>query len=133
MSEKELALSNADSENYWKEAQAGHLVLRKCIACGHVHFPPRFQCPKCWSDQLEWQQSSGMARVHSYTIVHRAPSPEHASRVPYVVAILDLDEGPRMVTNIIGDGAASVKIGDRVEVVFEQRDGVALPQFKRTA
>lgn len=95
---------------------------------------PRYLCPACWSDQLEWMDCKGAGNVHSFTIVRRAPLPAFAALAPYVVALIELDEGPRMIANVLGEGALSVRIGDRVEVTFEDRGGGAmLPQFKRVS
>ena len=123
---------NADSAPYWNAARERRLVIRKCKDCGALHFMPRHLCPNCWSDQLEWVDAKGTGTVHSCTVIHRASAPEFAARVPYVVALIDLDEGPRMVSNVLGDDALQVRIGDRVELTFEDRgDGALLPQFKR--
>ena len=123
---------NADSRPYWDAARERRLLIRNCKACGTKHFMPRNACPKCWSDDLEWVESSGRATVHTFSIVRRAPLPEFASNAPYVVAMVDLDEGPRMYTNIVGAGALEVAIGDRVEVTFDDRgDGCLVPQFTR--
>ena len=93
---------------------------------------PRFLCPVCWSDQLEWIDAKGTGTVHSFTVVRRASSPAFSSRVPYVVALVDLKEGPRMMANLIGDDALSVAIGDPVTVTFEDRGaGALIPQFER--
>jgi uncharacterized OB-fold protein len=128
-----FAAGNADSKPYWEAAQQGRLVFKKCSGCGHVQFPPRHLCPKCWSDQADWVTSSGTGRVHSFSIVRRAPSPAHAGKVPYVLAVVDLDDAPRMVANIVGADALDVSIGDAVKVVFEACEGGAIPQFQRTA
>jgi len=125
-------VANADSLPYWNAAREGRLLIRKCSACEALHFMPRHLCPVCWSDQLEWVQSQGTGSVHSYTIIHRAPVAAFAERTPYVVALVELDEGPRMIANVLGEDALSLKIGERVEVTFEDRgDGAMLPQFKR--
>jgi uncharacterized OB-fold protein len=127
-------VANADSLPYWNAARERRLLIRQCGACGAKHFMPRYLCPVCWSENLEWIESAGKGSVHSYTVIRRAPVATFAGRVPYVIALIDLDEGPRMVTNVLGDDALSVKIGDRVEVTFEDRgDGALLPQFKRVA
>lgn len=127
-------VANADSLPYWNAARQRRLFIRKCAACGEHHFLPRYLCPVCWSDQLDWVQSKGTGSVHSYTIVRRAPIATFAANVPYVVALIDLDEGPRMISNLVGESALLVKISDRVEVLFEDRgDGAMLPQFKRIA
>ena len=126
---------NADSRAYWQAARAGRLVVRRCRACGDRHFMPRGQCPTCWSDQLEWVDCDGGGTVYSFSIIHRAPTPDFAGIAPYVIALIDLDEGPRMFANIVGPGALDVQMGERVKVTFEARgeDGAMVPQFKRTA
>ncbi|HIE4194953.1 MULTISPECIES: Zn-ribbon domain-containing OB-fold protein [Burkholderia] len=127
-----IPVANADSQPYWDAARERRLLIRKCKACGTTHFMPRYLCPSCWSDQIEWVESSGAGHVHSFTIIWRAPLASFGAHAPYVVALIDLDEGPRMLTNIVGDEALSVRIGDRVGVTFEDRGGGAmLPQFHR--
>lgn len=123
---------NADSAPYWEAARNRRLLVRKCRECGSLHFMPRHLCPACWSDSLEWIQACGAGTVHSFTIIRRAPLAAFAPRVPYVVALIDLEEGVRMQTNIVGDDALSVRIGDPVRVTFEDRgNGALLPQFER--
>lgn len=123
---------NADSRPYWDAAREGRLVVRQCRACGQRHFMPRGQCPACWSDDLEWIDCSGFGTVYSLSTVHRAPTPDFAGIAPYVVALIDLDEGPRMFANIVGAGAREASIGERVQVAFERRgESMALPQFRR--
>lgn len=125
---------NPDSRVYWDGARQGRLMIRKCKACGAMHFLPRYLCPACWSAELDWIQASGHGTVHSFTVIRRAPLPAFAGRVPYVVALIDLDEGPRMMANILGDDALQTRIGDRVEVRFEERgEGAKVPQFIRRA
>ena len=126
-------VANADSKVYWEAAAREELLLRRCTACGKHHFPPRYLCPKCWSDELEWTKSTGKGAVYSLTVMYRAPMPAFAKRVPYVVALIDLDEGPRMMANILGENALQTQVGDRVSVCFEARAGGSkLPQFKRS-
>ena len=123
--------ANGDSRPYWDAARERRLLIRQCRDCGARHFMPRLLCPACWSDRLEWVPSSGRGRVHSFSIVHRAPTPAFAAIAPYVVALIDLEEGPRMFANIIGADARSVSIGDSVEVDFEIRaGGMVMPQFR---
>lgn len=125
---------NGDSLPYWNAARERRLLIRQCTACGAKHFMPRHQCPQCWSDQLEWIDSRGAGRVQSYSVVHRAPMPEFGVNGPYVIALIDLDEGPRMFANIVGEDALEVAIDDRVQVTFEDRgEGVLVPQFNRVA
>jgi uncharacterized OB-fold protein len=123
---------NGDSLTYWNAASEGRLLIRQCKVCGARHFMPRYACPECWSDELEWIESQGQGSVQSFSVVHRAPLPAFAVNGPYVIALIDLDEGPRMFANIIGEGAREISIGERVKVSFEERgDGVLVPQFKR--
>jgi uncharacterized protein len=125
-------IANGDSLTYWNAARDRKLLIQRCRACGELHFMPRYLCPACWSDQLEWVESRGVGRVHSYTIIRRAPLASFAELTPYVVALIELDEGPRMVANVLGQDALEVKIGDPVRVLFEDRgDGALLPQFQR--
>ena len=127
-------VANADSLPYWNAARESRLVIRQCKACGELHFMPRHLCPTCWSDQLEWVDAKGTGSIHSLTIVRRASDPAFATRVPYVVALIELDEGPRMMANILGEDALSAAIGDRVQVIFEARgDQAMVPQFQRMA
>lgn len=123
---------NPDSAAYWEAAREERLVIRKCNSCSTLHFMPRYMCPACWSTELEWVPASGRGTVHSYSVVRRASAPEFADRVPYVIALIDLEEGPRMMANILGTDALQVRIGDAVDVCFEAREGgQKVPQFRR--
>ena len=125
---------NGDSRPYWDAARERRLVIRRCRDCGAKHFMARHLCPQCWSDRLEWIDSQGAGTVASFSIVHRAPTAPFKAHTPYVVALIDLDEGPRMFANIIGDDARDVAIGERVRVTYEERDGgMMIPQFARAA
>ncbi len=124
---------NADSAPYWEGARNDNLLLQKCSDCGTLRFFPRYLCTECGSDNTDWVEASGRGTVHSFTVVHRAAFPEFQERTPYVVALIDLEEGPRMMTNIVGADALDVAIGDAVTVEFEDRgdDGAKVPQFRR--
>jgi uncharacterized OB-fold protein len=126
---------NADSRAYWQAANEQRLVVRRCCDCGKCHFMPRGQCPSCWSDRLEWVDCSGLGTVYSFSVVHRAPTPDFAGIAPYVIALIDLDEGTRMFANVVGPDALQVSIGERVKVTFEPRgsEGALMPQFTRSA
>ncbi len=132
MNQPSQPIANGDSQPYWDAARDRRLLIRKCRACGQVHFMPRHLCPHCWSDELEWIDAKGGGDVHSFTIIRRASDPAFAARVPYAVALIELDEGVRMMSNIVGEDALSVQIGDRVRVTFEDRgEGALIPQFER--
>ena len=128
-----VPIVNADSAPYWEGASRDQLLLQRCTACQTLRFFPRLLCTHCGSEQVEWVEASGRGAVHSFTIVHRAAFPEFQAQTPYVVALVDLEEGPRMMTNIVGEDALGVDIGETVQVVFEPRgaDGAKVPQFCR--
>jgi len=124
----------AEAKHFFAAAAENRLELQRCAACGRVWFFPRPACVACGSQDYAWLRASGRGGVHSFSIVRRAPSPEFRDRVPYVVALIDLAEGPRMMANVVGEGALEVSIGDALELTFEDRgEGRKLPQFRRTA
>ncbi len=125
-------LNDAATAPYWEAAARHELMLPRCDRWDMVFFPPREFCPSCWSSELSWQRMSGMGSVWTFTEVH-VPFYDDtwAEDVPYVVAVIELDEGPRMLANIVEPDMSSLAIGDRVEVVFEDRpEGVSLPMFR---
>ena len=123
---------DAATAAYWEAAARHGLMLPRCDGCGLVFFPPRELCPGCWSGELSWQQMSGGGTVWTFTEVHMAFYDDTwAGDVPYVVAVVELDEGPHLLSNILEPDIASLAIGDRVEVVFGDRpEGVTLPMFR---
>ena len=107
--------------------------LRHCQACDSAYFYPRDICPECFSRDTDWVQSSGKGIVHTFAIVHRGPTPPFRERTPYVLAIVELAEGPRIPTNLveIEPDPEAIKIGMAVEVVFEPLDDkISLPKFR---
>lgn len=128
--DKPLPTIDDGSRPFWDAAKAHRLMIPHCKACGKYHFYPRELCPHCHSDDLEWRDVSGRGEVYSYTIARRPAGPVYADDVPYVIAMIVLDEGPRMLTNIITDDVDSIAIGDRVTVHFDDvTDEVTLPKF----
>lgn len=118
------------SAPYWTALDQQRLLLKRCGACGKAHFYPRELCPYCYADDLVWFEASGLGAIYSFTVCHRSAGPAFAADVPYVVALVDLAEGPRMMTRIIGDPAA-VAIGRTVKVRFErQTETIVLPFFE---
>lgn len=126
-------IANGDSQSYWNAAREGRLELQACPDCGHVQFPPRVQCASCWSDRIAPVDASGKGTIEGLTVVRRAPLKEFRDKAPYVIVAVKTAEGPRLVTNLVGEGALDAKIGDAVEVCFEENgDGEVLPQFRLT-
>lgn len=123
----------ADSAPYWAATREGRIDVQRCLQCGACRFYPRVLCPACWSDRAEWLPTSGRGEIHSYTIVHRAPSAGFSQATPYAVALVDLDAGVRIVGEIICNDLEAVQIGQRVEAVFERLDEtITLPHFVLT-
>ncbi len=124
-------LANGDSNGFWAAAAEGRLEFQRCTACAHVQFPPRVQCGRCWHDALEPVISIGTGTIESVTVVRRAPLPAFRDRVPYAIVAVRTAEGPRMMSNLVGDRALDAAIGDAVTVVFEaDAEGRVLPQFR---
>ena len=128
-----LPVKQPESDFYWEKAQAHELWLRRCIDCAKAYFYPRDICPGCGGRNVEWTQASGKGTLHTFAIVHRAPVPAFRDRVPFVVALVDLEEGPRIPTNLTGVDPApdNITVGMHVEVAFEDvTEGITLPMFR---
>lgn len=115
---------------YWKAASEGRFVLPSCVPCGKPFWHPRPHCPFCGSDQVEWKAASGRGSIHTYTVVRQSAHPWFRERVPYVVAMIELDEGPLVMSNVVECDPEAVRIGLRVRVTFERLDAdVGVPLF----
>lgn len=116
--QRPLPTPNADSKPFWEACEAGSLQVQRCTGCERFQFPPRGFCTDCRSTALDWVTVSGRARIASFSVVHRAPIPALKEDTPYVLALVDLEEGPRLMTNIIECDPASVHIDQKVRFVF---------------
>ena len=116
---KPLPKPTAETLPFWQAAAQGKLFFQRCTACARAQFPPANHCPACGNRALRWQESTANGSIHSHTTVHRAPTAAFKEDLPYVIALIDLDEGFRMMMNWRGDDPATARIGDRVRVVFE--------------
>lgn len=115
---------------FYEGLAAGELRLQRCTSCGLLRYPIASICPDCLGRDAVWEKLSGRATVYSTVVFHQVYDPAFADQVPYNVAIVELDEGPRLMSNVIGVDPASVVVGDPVDVVFtEVGDGVFIPQF----
>jgi uncharacterized OB-fold protein len=108
---------NAEAEPFWTAASEGRLVVPACDACGHHIWYPRSWCPVCQGEDVTWTELSGRGTVYARTVVRKGLGPWQDA-APYVVAYVELDEGPRLLTNVVTDDPASVLIGSAVHVVF---------------
>jgi len=129
--EKFKPVPTEDSEPYWEYCAKQELRMQKCKKCGHVRFPPSVICPKCWSMEHEWVRLSGRGKVYTWVVFHHAFYPGFADDVPYNTAIVRLEEGPFMHTNIVECENNDIYINMPVKVVFEKIDDeITLPKFK---
>ncbi|MFJ5264380.1 Zn-ribbon domain-containing OB-fold protein [Streptomyces sp. NPDC088387] len=107
---------------YWDAAAEGRLLIRHCGACDRSHHYPREFCPYCWSDEVTWIRATGRATLYTWSVVHRNDLPPFGTRTPYVAAVVDLTEGPRMMTELVTPTPTTLHAGMPLEVHF--REGV---------
>jgi hypothetical protein len=116
---------------FWESLAEHVLAVQKCSKCGHLRYPISEICPECLSPDAEWTPMSGRGTVFSTIVFHQVYHPAFADRVPYNVSLVRLDEGPIMVSNVVGPEPRDVAVGDRVEVVFDQvTPEVTIPRFR---
>jgi uncharacterized OB-fold protein len=127
----DLPTPDASTEPYWAATREGRLLVKRCGDCGRAHFYPRPFCPFCWSEAVDWEEASGRGTLYTYSVVHVNDLPPFPERVPYVAAIVDLEEGPRVMTNIVGCDHDALRSGMAVEVQFEaETETVTLARFR---
>lgn len=118
------------SRPFWDATRERRLSLQWCEPCDAAVQFPRTHCPRCGGDQLVWRESSGRGVVYAVSVHHVAGQPAFADRLPYAVALVELEGGARLMTNLVGDGALSAQVGDPVAVAWEPLpDGRHLPLF----
>ena len=118
-SRKPLPRIDEESRGYWEALARHELYFQRCRDCGTKRFYPRALCPACLSSATEWVRASGRGTVYSFTVTYQNQAPGFREELPYVLAIVELDEGVRMMTNVIGCAPDAVRVGMAVEVVFE--------------
>lgn len=120
----------ADAEVF-AAARERRSIIQECEACGAKRFPPRLRCPRCGSTRTRWVDASGRGTVHAFAVVHQKLHPAFDGRIPYVVSLVDLDEGPRMMALMVGTDPSEVSVGSKVEVAFERvDDDLAIPRVR---
>jgi len=128
---KPVPVVNTWAQPFWDAARQERLILQKCISCGEHIFYPRIACPHCAADNLEWVEVSGKGTVYSFTVVEANAPSAFLDDMPYVVAVIRLQEGVQMLSNVIGCDPHSVVCDMPVEVAFEKlNDEFTLPKFK---
>ncbi len=132
MPSKPLPMPDDLTQPFWDAASEHRLEIQRCRSCGYYNHPPRPLCDSCGLEDLAFEPVSGGGSVYSYTVMRQKNVKGFEDDVPYVNVIVELDEQPMlfMITYLPGDEANEVRIGQRVQVMYEERDGVTLPQFK---
>lgn len=124
-------VTEEDTHEFWASTKSGRLTYQQCSKCDTVVFYPRRHCTGCTSGQLEWKTAKGTGTIYTYSVVRQSYHPFFRSQVPYVVAWIDLDEGPRLVSNVLGVAAPDLGlIGKRVRVEWESHESVSIPLFR---
>ena len=129
MSEMPLPTVTPLTEPYWTGLAEGELRHQSCRQCGNAWLPAREECPRCLAEEWEWKPSSGRGRIISWVVYHQAFHPAFTDRLPYNVAVVELDEGPRLVTNIL-DPVEKLAIERPVVLQIEDESGVSVPRFR---
>jgi uncharacterized OB-fold protein len=132
---KPVPVPTPETLPYWQGLKQRQLRIQRCRDCSQAYFYPRPFCPRCFSSNVEWFTASGRAKLHTYEVVHRA-APAFAADTPYVLAVVELDEGPRMLTNLVNvtPDPAQLPIDMALEITYEDvSDEITLPKFQPAA
>jgi hypothetical protein len=126
----DLPAPEPETEAFWDAARERRLLVKRCADCGEAHFYPRPFCPRCWSENVKWEDASGRATLYTWSTVHVNDLPPFHERVPYVAAIVELSEGPRMMTNVVDCDAEELAVGMSLEVRYRDLDDeFSIPVF----
>lgn len=128
---KPLPRIDEESKGFWEASQRHELYVQRCGACGLHRYYPRALCPACLSDDTGWVRCSGKGEVYTFTVTYQNQAPGFRENLPYVLGYVELEEGVRMLTNIVECAPDDVRIGMPVEVVFDDATSeLTLPKFK---
>ena len=131
MSDRPLPRVDEESRGYWEAARRHEFLLQRCRACSAYRYHPRAVCPDCLSSEVDWVVSAGRGEIYTYTVTYQNQSAGFAGRVPYVLAYVLLEEGIQVLTNIVDIDPDQVRIGQLVEVCFEDlSDEISIPVFR---
>lgn len=124
----------SDNLPFWEAARRHELRLQRCSACGRIWWPPGPMCPDCLSERFEWAPVSGRGTVSSFVAFHKAYFPAFEDSIPYAVVQVELEEGPRLMANLVDVPNAEIRIGMPVTVVFEDATPeISIPRFRRVS
>ena len=128
---KPIPRPTQETRPYWEGCKRDELMIQRCTACGQHQFYPRIYCSKCFSENVEWVMASGRAKVLTFTVVRRPATPAFKDDLPYIVALVTLEEGPVMMTNIVRCAPEKAEIGMPVVVTFEDwTEEISIAKFR---
>ena len=131
---KPLPRVDEESRGWWEALARHELYFQRCRDCGAKRLYPRALCPTCLSSATEWVRAKGRGTVYTFTVTHQNQAPGFREELPYVLAVVQLDEGPKLMTNVVGCPPDAVEVGMPVEVVFEDvTPEITLPKFRPVA
>jgi hypothetical protein len=129
--QKPLPELTAENRPFWDACREGRLAMQRCGACGHLRYPVSALCPRCLSEQAQWIDLSGAGEVMARLVFHQVYHKAFANDVPYNVVLVQLDEGPRMFSNVVGVPNERVQVGMRVRVTFDAvTPEITIPRFR---
>ena len=122
----------ADTAEFWRRSKQRELVYQRCEDCHTVVFYPRRHCTGCLGGKLTWQEASGAGSVYTFSVIRQSYHPFFRTQIPYAIAWVDLDEGPRILSCIVGveDPGTDLAIGQRVELEWEEHEDLSIPLFR---
>lgn len=123
-------LEEVEAKPFWGNLKEHRFTAQRCSGCGRFRFPPRAMCSECLSLQADWAPLSGRGKVYSHTTYHRAWHPAYEEKVPYNVSLIDLEEGIRMVSNVVDCAPEDVYVGMPVELIYDDLPDYTLPKFR---
>ena len=127
----DLPTPDENSQPWWDACREHKLLVQRCNACGKAQLYPRPFCATCWAEDLSWEEASGRATLYTWSVVRQNDLPPWPARVPYVAAVVDLAEGPRMLTNVVDCDPEDLRVGMPLIVTFrEETDDITLPVFR---
>jgi len=130
----DLPTPDFDTQPFWDAARARRLIIQHCADCGRHQFYPRPFCAHCWGARVDWVEANGRATLYTYSVVHQNDLPPFPERVPYVAAVVDLDEGPRMMTDVVDCDVEALAVGMPLEVTYrELHEDITVPVFRPAA
>lgn len=128
--EKPNPVLGPDNSFFWEGCRRHELTFQRCVRCGHVRWPPSIVCPQCHSFEGEVIVSSGKGKIYSYVVYHFPYHPAFQNELPYVVALVELEEGPRILSNIVDSNPSDLACELPVELIWDEEHEIPLPKFR---